>query len=259
MVWPACHFGSDKDIITILEKYGQVVYQKNLEFKNGAGKRFLYTVPEKKRTVEKHYFNYFPRGIAPKLRVFLWEGTVEDVTKAKKEVRYHYNLYPWAMHVNDFHHQTIEAAEIFFNNNSLHFYNYSKRKMPPKARQLFNRFKRARLQSRINKDLFCIDGSAVLALYGIRDVNVDFDFLYHGDQSKLPKSLKKWPIDPHNQVWVKLNFNIDDIIFNPKNHFYFEGMKWVALDVMTTFKKRQKRKRDLQDVNLIKHHINSMR
>jgi hypothetical protein len=255
VVWPACQKATDQELINILEKYGSVVYWKHLTFKNEAGKRFLYTVPEKKRTVEKHYYNYFPRDLDATIRVFLFEGTVEDVTKAKKEARYTFNLYPWAMHVNDFHHQTVEAAEIFFNNNSIHFYNHAKRALPPKVQKLFKNFKKLRFKSGINKEYFCIDGSAILAFYGIRDVNIDFDFLFHGPSSKLPSYLKKWPIDHHNQVWKKLHYSIDEIIFNPKHYFFFQGFKCVNLNTLAEFKKKQGRKRDILDIQLIKQFL----
>ena len=55
----------------------------------------------------------------------------------------------------------------------------------------------------------------------------------------------------HNHAWEVLSLDIKDIIYNPLNHFYYQGLKVASLGSIKKFKKIQNRPVDKNDINLI--------
>ena len=58
-------------------------------------------------------------------------------------------------------------------------------------------------------------------------------------------------IDCHNEHAHYYGKPIDDIVYNPCNHFYFEGYKFISLTMLRTLKKKRNEEKDRQDVELI--------
>lgn len=76
-----------------------------------------------------------------------------------------------------------------------------------------------------DQDLLCVDGSATLARYGLREP-ADLDFVHavsvphHG------------AISSHNQYSALYPFHKDELIFDPANHFWSHGIKYATLDMV---------------------------
>ena len=86
-----------------------------------------------------------------------------------------------------------------------------------------------------------ITGSTVLALYGLRDCK-DLDFIYYNNA----------PSDSHNQyLETHYKLTLDDIVNNPLYHLYYNGFKYVSLDVIKNMKMIRNEPKDVVDVNLI--------
>ena len=51
---------------------------------------------------------------------------------------------------------------------------------------------------------------------------------------------------------VFMKKKLDDIIMDPRNYFYFKGLKFVSLSLLLEMKKLRKEKKDMIDVSLIK-------
>ena len=86
-----------------------------------------------------------------------------------------------------------------------------------------------------------ITGSAVLSLYGLRDCK-DLDLIYY----------KNAPADSHNQyLGTHYKLTLDDIINNPLYHLYYNGFKYVSLDVIKNMKVIRNEPKDIVDVELM--------
>jgi len=112
----------------------------------------------------------------------------------------------------------------------------------------FNRFFElycSRLRSEERED-FCIDGSSVLAVYGIRDAR-DLDFLSH--QERIDFGIDQ--VNCHNEELPHYPVIRDEIIYNPAYHFYYRGCKFVSLELTEAMKNRRDEEKDRTDVKLI--------
>ena len=97
-----------------------------------------------------------------------------------------------------------------------------------------------------DKEDYCIDGSAVMAAYGLRDCR-DLDFLDRAGAQCLG------PINNHNEEIKYHAISKDDILYNPSNHFWHSGVKFVALHTLNEMKmKRNEQPKDVNDLELIR-------
>ena len=183
------------------------------------------------------------------LRVYLIEcESLEKTKELKKELRTMFKDHN-AIHTNDTHDEAINIAKIVFVQNSINFLNTAKYKFFSNFNEFFYKFKN--WVKNKESEFFCIDGSAVLSAYGIRDCN-DLDILHHKYDSEI-NELKSEKIESQNKEIKFHNKNISDIIFDPKNHFYFKGIKFTALNLVENFKRnRSSKPNDIVDISLIK-------
>jgi hypothetical protein len=172
----------------------------------------------------------------------------EELVRAKERVRKLFGKGKDSMHITDTGEEALRVAKLAFSNPSIRFTNMrSPREMPA-----FNRFLaeyRQELAGVEDADDFCVDGSAVMAAYGIRDC-ADLDYISHDDQR-----LNLAPgasISNHND-YVKFYEKkiLDDIVFDHSNHFYLDGMKFATLANLRNWKLSRGEEKDHADVALI--------
>ena len=91
-----------------------------------------------------------------------------------------------------------------------------------------------------------MDASAVLSVYGLRECR-DLDFLYRGENIETNVlDVNCHNFDAHDYIIGK-----DEIIFNPENHFYYEGIKFATLETIRDMKINRNEEKDRRDVALI--------
>ncbi len=249
IVWPTVDYSNEQLIYDILSEHSVVAYRKKFILKNNGPLKILQAIPEKAPTIQDHFSFYFPPGKEeyPLLCFVVRSPSAEEITISKKKVREVLQIYPFSIHVNDTHWQCLDLAYLLLNNNSIHFLNHH----TPQNFENFNALLTSYVGFLKQKDIpewdACVDGSSVLSAYGIRDCAVDFDFLHmtHSDLGSI------FPLDHHNQAWTHLGLDPEEIIYNPKNFFYYRNLKFTSLPAMRTFKELQGRENDLRDVKLI--------
>ena len=98
----------------------------------------------------------------------------------------------------------------------------------------------------LDGDDYCITASSVLSRYGLRE-GKDLDYLHRGAQ------IGGHPlVDSHNEYSKgRYILSIDDILYNPDNHFYFNGIKYVSLRVVKDLKEKRGEPKDKKDLELI--------
>lgn len=146
-------------------------------------------------------------------------------------------------HVNDTPEETIRISRTVFNNNSIDFLNKAGSLSPKGQKTLKKYFELVAL----NQDYFVVDSSFILEMYGIRQAN-DLDYISY--QNTTFPSHKN--IELHTDRWIKYySKEKDDLLFNPINHFYFNGFKFLTLNLVKQMKINRNESKDQKDVELI--------
>jgi len=86
-----------------------------------------------------------------------------------------------------------------------------------------------------------------MAAYGLREAK-DIDYLHRGQPIQAKNSL----ISSHNQYLdVHYREHVDNLIVNPRNHFYCHGVKLISIDALRRMKKIRDEEKDRTDISLI--------
>ncbi len=254
ILWPASE-GRQSEVEDVLREYGDIVYFKEVHL-NQSGAHNLVRIAYKGEpwlgTVKDGY-----AGVANKarwcfskkgsLRIFLFEST-KDLIEMKDKIRKIFNVDKHSIHINDTHEETIELTEYLFNENGVTLLNGMVCRDLGWFERLFSHYQNWLQINRLDKMDFCIDGSGVLAVFGIRDVR-DLDFLYSGDGRAPNTSFKE--IDCHNDEHQHEGLVPDEIIYDPRNHFYYSGFKFVSINLIRELKVRRDEVKDRDDVRSI--------
>jgi len=146
------------------------------------------------------------------------------------------------IHGTDTHYETLLLAESLLNRNSRHFMNQA----PIGAE---HRIRAILAETVDSSDLrsnnpWLIDGSAVLELYGIRAAK-DIDFV-SADPTFSPTNF-----DLHNEEYSDNSSSVAEVIYDPRKHFRFRGVKFLTLAELASQKIRRLDGKDKNDINLI--------
>lgn len=245
----------DATIKLILQEHGQIVYHTQIKFNEPAQEylvRQMYLEEKWIGSQEDNYKNAAYRARQSfegksELSIYLYlPHNEQSAIGAKTKLRELANKGKSPIHINDTYKETLRLSKIYFNDNTIHFLNKRKSQYFENFYKLFDKYKAWINNLSLNKEDFCIDASAVLTIYGLREA-ADLDFLYAKGQIETGIKL----VDCHNAHASHYNFTIDDIIYNPQNHFYFEGVKVAALHVIRDLKINRNELKDKVDVQLI--------
>jgi len=184
-------------------------------------------------------------GDAP-LRVFVVESDPDHMLALKQAVRELYQVENHSIHINDTHAETLQLAGLLLNTNSIHFMNRCNLVERSWFWRLFRHYQKWQQQAGVEPENYCIDGSAVMAAYGLRESR-DIDFLHldaHADTGFRE-------IGSHNHEARHYQQTIENLIIDPRQHFYYAGSKFLALPVLRAMKQRRGESKDMEDVRLI--------
>jgi hypothetical protein len=186
------------------------------------------------------------------------------------------------VHINDNYYQTIEYSQIFLHKKTLSFLkkqNLENHLKFDRSRLYINTIKQWMIKNvkLIDYERFVIMGSSVLYLYGLRECR-DVDGLVLGDgiSNELMDNVSKFFYNKETKFsyaglgitntkywdkgwddkdipWFKL-FGLkyrDELLFNPENYFYFNGMKFVTLKIEILRKYIRHKHHDVGDMLMV--------
>lgn len=171
-----------------------------------------------------------------KLKVyFIEKQDLNILVDFKKKVREYYNKGKHSIHIPDTQEDCNSLLDLL-NYNTLSFMD----KTPsmyinfPNFNKLFEKLKQFCKENNIDTKKLCITSSSVLSVYGIRDCG-DMDLFI---DKKYVDIFKKTPFDNHNKYTIDKHYSkhFEDIIYNPDNHFYFQGIKFCNLSIILHYK-----------------------
>lgn len=250
LVWPAA-IGRDEEIEAILSDNGIIAYKKTVSLtKNGLVN--LQRVVYKNEPWVGGYYNDF-NGVHMKahhcyapdspLRVYLYESKSDNVY-TKQLIRDLFGIGHHSIHINDRQEETVEIADLLFNNNAITYLNGATRRETKKFDELESVFKSQIYQ--YNVDQFAIIGG-VIPLFGFRDAR-DLDYITTGNfQLTLPSNIEK---EGEKTNYTKQS--VDVIINDPRCHFKVDGLKFVSLDIIKEIKSKRNNRNDKLDLVFIK-------
>lgn len=176
-------------------------------------------------------------------------GSIEHIKKTKEKIRSIYNIHFHSIHSSDNHEETIRYSKLFFNSNS-QFY------LTRRSKVFFNRFEKLLenlISSNIDHHNFVFSGSSVMGALGLREPK-DFD-IFHTLDFSLPNYLSS-----HNSQIKYLNkFSVQELIFNPRNYFFYMGYKFLNLKIILEMKVNRyqvrPKEKDYNDIKIIREFI----
>lgn len=252
IVWPTAQ-GYESELQTTLKKYGEIVYRKNVSLSSN-GIVHLVKQAYRKESWLGSYSNdfegarnkarwcYKEPGIA---RVFLLESD-QDLITMKDKIRDIFKIEKHAVHINDTKEETLELAELFFNQNSINWMNGANIKEHKRFNELFAQYANKFKNNEILKEDFALIGG-VLAVYGVRESS-DIDYIcknkeeYDFGDKEIELETKKVQFSP---------VNIDELLYNPKYYFYAYGLKFVTLDIVKAIKEKRRIGNDAEDIIML--------
>lgn len=260
VVYPSA-VGQDERLEAIIAARTRIWYRKHIELTDNGALNLIQQIYRHEPWVgevhndfqgarDKKNWCFARQGL---MRVYLVESELGIIRGLKNEIRTIFGIDNHSVHINDTHEEARELAGLLFNENSIHMLNMRRRRALPCFDVLFPVYAKA-LSAAPAKDEFCVDGSSVLAAYGMRDVG-DIDFM-HGPCSVAP-TFSVPEISSHNDEAHQYNCTPESMVHDPGLHFQFDNLKFARLDLVRSMKARRGEPKDLADVALIDDWTNS--
>jgi hypothetical protein len=180
--------------------------------------------------------------------VFFVEGVEAERWRAvKTALRGVIGLDTHAMHATDTADETTRVAEAVLNAGAVHFMNHATLECLPRVHAMLDDWRRAAQAAGAEARDFAVDGSAVMALYGLRDA-ADLDLLH---RTTVPFPPTGPDIADHNPEAAHHAWTPDRIVDDPRLHFVWNGIKFAGLQVIDALKRRRGEGKDIHDVALM--------
>jgi FkbM family methyltransferase len=256
--------GKEEELRTILSRYAEIFYdRKVLLSKLGSinlvrqiynGEPWVGNFADQFAGAQNKAAECF-RSDGPVRVYVITTNDFENVKTIKQQIRDLFGISNHSVHINDTHQETVMLGQLLLNRNSIHFLNNAKLTTFPKFQAHLENYKKVLMERGVQGEYLCIDGSASMAAYGIREAR-DLDYLHFG-YDDLTFDYPPELIGSHNTEIGHHVTTRDDIIFNPRNHFYYDGVKFASLGIIRALKQKRGEPKDFEDVALIDQLVNT--
>ena len=255
VIFPAAK-GRDVDVERILGEHASIHYRKDVEFGPDGRVQLMRTLYEREPWLGDHGDGFagarnkavacFPCSRPAKFFLLAYDEPAE-LMRAKARVRELFDVGNHSIHITDTREEAWRAARLAFSKNSVAFVNRRPVVMMRNFETLFSEYRRA-ITDVPNDEDFCVEGGAVMAVCGIRDCG-DFDYLHH--QTPLRVGVDERIRENNGHAHYHRGRTLDDVIFDHRNHFYWQGLKFVSLENLRSWKVARGLPRDHRDIALI--------
>lgn len=258
LVWPRA-IGKDKELKGLLGNNGKIVYEKKINLSLQGLVNLMIAVYKDEPWLGDYKNNF--EGARTKaqmcfsennpLRVFLFESNC-DLISMKDKIRNIYNVEKHALHINDSHIETIEIAQILFNQNSIHQLNNSVLREFKKFNELFYKFTSWVYNNNYKSESFVLIGG-VLATYGVLQSS-DLDYIT--SISSIPDQITP-EIEKEQKKLNYIKLGASDLIYNPKYYFMYRNFKFSNLEIVRSIKESRGNVNDVNSIELIDRLLNN--
>lgn len=216
-----------EEVKELLRKYGNVFYEKEVDLNKKGISNLL-----------SQYWKEKELGVYPQeeyresnlLHVFIFE-TNDDIGYRRLMEVIQSEV---GMSLSNSQEETIRLAQVFLNRNTIHFLNNACPIRNQLFEDAFEQYKNI-LNGQKKSDNFCLVSDAVKTTYGVND-SIKLVYIYRETHNcdAIHNLLKRGFHKSLNSAYEE---SIDDIIYNPENHFYYQGMKVATLKIAKKIKK----------------------
>lgn len=251
-----------------IESRVNILYRKKIKFNKVGIRNFLLQIYGHMSwigNVDNHY-----RGVNSKMDEVVFKDieTVEfyllqadsfdTIFNLKKEVRDIYNIGLSSVHITDNIRETRQIANLIYNPNSIHHLLHSYPDKFIKSYRLLLSFKDIVKEHNIDPEIYVLDSSMVMAIYGIREA-ADLDYLTEDKDCQLISTLCKQQgsMECHDRFIKYHTASNKDLIYNPHNFFVFNDIKFLTLNEIYRYKKNKGEEKDKNDIKLISAYISN--
>ncbi len=154
------------------------------------------------------------------------------------------------VHSTDSYAEALRCAQTLLNDNSLFFMNHRRQSRDADLAAKLAVY-RERIEASGRAHLYAIDTGAVMGLFGLREVN-DIDYVCAHVHDPV---VQDEVCSIHNEDHLSIGLNPFELVLDPVNHFYYDGMKVLTLDAVMRFKARRSKKKDINDIKTIRRFI----
>ena len=249
IIWPSAN-----KKIKYLDFFQEIIFDKKIQLNSNGAQNFVAQVYKDQKWIGGFKEGY--SGAITKVAeafnnfdeihfIFFKSDSLKEANLIKNELRKLFKIGKASIHITDTDKETIGLGKLILNPNSEEFLNNSK---PYMYDTLFNKLfelKENIKENGYSLNDFALTSSSVLGIYGYREPN-DIDYLSFTElnSSNIYQS--------HNKLIDKYSDNLDQLIYNPKNYFYYNDFKFLSIDQIKNFKKSKNEIKDKLDLQLIK-------
>lgn len=259
-IWPSA-IGCMQQLENVLENYCQIVYRKEINFSKNGQKNIVRLAYSKEGWLGSYEDGFM--GAQNKASwcfdhpgpavIYVVEST-SDLIAMKDEVRSLFGIGKHSIHINDTHQETVELSKYLLNANGVTFVNKHTPEKFTWFSTLFQHYKQWLKENALDCEDLCIEGSAVMAAFGIREAR-DLDFVA---RKGIDVTTGYKEIDCNKAAHLEYRCTLDELIYDPDNYFYFEGYKALSLTKLIEKKKARAEEKDLVDVSLIEAKLSGL-
>ncbi|WP_031388661.1 hypothetical protein [Desulfonatronum thiodismutans] len=259
-LWPSSSIN-----IHLAEKlFGNIIYKKKISLTNKGAINLLYQCYHHMDWFGDEYSNYrglyqklfecFPKLDDVNMIIFQADAGIGHVRVIKEHIRVVNGHGYSSIHITNTHEETLRLASLLCNENGLHYLNHAEL-LKGKHHQILNQVLSLSNENNIHTNEFAIDGSWLLELYGLRESN-DVVILTASGRDDIYRSLN---IDSPAEAVKYHGKSVNELVYNPDNHFFLFGVKLIGLQQLINMKRNRREAKDLSDVQLMSGLIENKR
>jgi len=253
IIYPVAAYDSEKLRILeqIVSQYGYIYYKKQINL-NQQGVNNL--IKELYRE-EEWIGGLFPRGYSPggkaqrcvankpTILLLIDMKDLSKLVELKNKCRNLFNLGKHSLHISDETKDTFRIGSSLLNKHSIHFLNHGSNDITEHTKYLLAKYFK---HVDTTREDYCLTSSLILEMYHLRQAK-DIDYLHTTNNN-----IRIEEIGVHDGIWeTYYGIHKDEIIYNPNNHFYFNGFKFATLDIIKKMKQNRNEVKDQHDITLI--------
>lgn len=256
-LWPRVDLSQTDKVEEIIRSIGNIIYSQDVYLTYQGMSNFMIQVYGHQAwtgSIENHFAGVKGKVDAcyrpgQPVRTYLFEAdSLEEVVDAKKRIREIFQIENHSIHISDDWQETLDMTEMLYNRNSVEFMNRAMPYVYSKVYKKLIELKQFIENNGYDKSRFIVDSSAVLEVCGLRQA-ADLDFL--SDYALETKGQIEG-VDNHLSQLPYYNISLKDMLYNPENYFYFEGMKFISIPRLIEMKNNRGEEKDIRDVKLLK-------
>lgn len=251
-IWPTA-VGHDSEIEAIVPN---IVYKKEIKLNvNGAhnllsclysGEDWIGSIGDNFNGTKGKLVECF-KTFDPVRVIAFQADNLDEVLEIKENIRNVFKVGKHAVHITDTQEEAIESARLVFNENSLHFLNHAKPNKYASTYIKIDNFKLFIEKNGLNCNDILLDSSIVLSAYGLREAS-DTDYLC-SDTSKVKFNFDD--INMHDEVLEYYDEKKNEMIYNQKFYFYFNGLKFISFSQLYNMKTKRDEAKDRNDCKMM--------